>query len=345
MSWMIYGATGYTGELIARHAVEQGEKPVLAGRNADKVEKLANELSLPFKVFSLDSVDTIAEALNDIELVVHCAGPFEITAEPMLKACVQSKTHYLDITGEISVFERAHGMSEQAKEAGIVICPGVGFDVIPTDCIASQLKEELPTATHLKLGFDSRSRMSRGTAKTSVMRLGEGGAVRKDGKITPVPLAYKSEWIDFGSGKKKLAMTIPWGDVSTAFYSTGIPNIEVYIPASPRLVKQMKRMNWFRWLLKTNFAQNYLMKQVDKQPEGPTDEERAKLYTWVWGEASDEQGNKAEKQVKVMNGYHLTYLGAVKLALFVLNNDVPVGATTPSKMYGNQLINEFLQSD
>src|SRR5690554_2630911 len=259
MKWMIYGAYGYTGELITHYAKRMGYSPILAGRNEAKLESFNDRVKLETRVFDL-SEDALKEHLQDIDLVVHCAGPFEDTAEPMMRACIATGTHYLDITGEIDVFELAHSLRNEAEEAGVVLCPGVGFDVIPTDCIAARLKSQMPNATHLKLGFDSRSRMSRGTIKTSVQRLGEGGAVRKDSKIINVPLAYKTEEINFGDGKK-LAMTIPWGDVSTAFYTTGVPNIEVYVPASPKLVKSLKRLNWFRWALGFGFVQNFMSKK------------------------------------------------------------------------------------
>lgn len=340
MEWMIYGANGYTGQLMARYAVEQGMRPVLAGRNQAAVEALATELNLPARVFSLDSIDTLVSELQDMALVVHCAGPFELTAEPMMQACLQSKTHYLDITGELDIFERAAALHKEAQQAGIVLCPGVGFDVIPTDCVAAKLKQQLPNATHLRLGFDSRSRMSRGTAKTSVRRIGQGGAVRQRGQIVPVPLAYKAEKIDFGGGEK-LAMTIPWGDVSTAFHSTGIPNIEVYIPASPKLVKRMRQMNWFRWLFRAEFMKRWLMKKIDQQPAGPKDNEREEHVTWVWGEARNAQGETVVVREKVLNGYTLTARGGVVMADYLLKHPQEAGFKTPSALYGAHLVDQF----
>ena len=340
MKWMIYGAYGYTGELITHYAKRMGYTPILAGRNAQKTHELAERVSLEARVFALNP-DEIQKHLVDIDLVVHCAGPFEITAEPMIKGCIATGTHYLDITGELSVFELAHSLRKEAEQAGIVVCPGVGFDVIPTDCIAARLKSQMPNATHLRLGFDSRSRMSRGTSKTSVRRLAEGGAVRKDGKIVNVPLAYKTDTINFGDGSK-LAMTIPWGDVSTAYYTTGVPNIEVYIPASPKLVKSLKRLNWFRWALGFGFVQNFMSKKIDKQPAGPEQKERDKNATWVWGEISNAQGETIVLREKVLNGYTLTARGAVELAIYVLRNQLKPGFYTPSRLYGAKLIDRFL---
>src|SRR4029450_11479577 len=175
--------------------------------------------------------------------------------------------HYLDITGEISVFEHARTLDAAARAVGIVICPGVGFDVIPTDCVAAALKAALPDATHLALGFDSRSGFSPGTAKTSVEALAQGGKVRQDGRIVSVPLAYKTRRIDFGDGEK-LAMTIPWGDISTAYTTTGIPNIEVYIPGSPAMVARARRANRVRWLLGIRLVQSVMKRRIEKTVKG-----------------------------------------------------------------------------
>ncbi len=334
---MIYGANGYTGKLIAKEAIEKGYQPILAGRNQAAIEALAKELNLSSRVFSLNFESEVEKNLTDIHLVIHCAGPFSATAEPMMQACIKSKTHYTDITGEIGVFELAQSLNEQAKAAGIVLCSGVGFDVIPTDCLASLLKEKMPDATYLALGFDSGSSMSPGTAKTSIEGVASGGRVRLNGEITQVPLAYKQRQIDFGDGSKN-AVTIPWGDVSTAFYSTGIPNIEVYIPISPKGAKSMRKMNWFRWLIKLKFVQNKMKQQVGKSAKGPNELQREKLRTFLWGEVKNAAGDKIIGRIETCNGYQLTYIAAVEVAKFLIDNEVEGGTYTPSKLIDNQLI-------
>jgi short subunit dehydrogenase-like uncharacterized protein len=336
-SWMIYGANGYTGELIAREAAKRGHRPVLAGRSADKVSALARELGLEKRVFGLEDASAVAEQLRGVDLVLHCAGPFSATAAPMIAACLQAKAHYLDITGEIGVFEHAQSLNKDAQAAGVVLCPGVGFDVIPTDCVAASLKKALPDATHLALGFDSRSGFSPGTAKTSVEGLAQGGKVRRDGKIVTVPLAANVRKIDFGGGEK-LAMTIPWGDVSTAFYSTGIPNIEVYIPGTPAMIANARRANHVRWLLGLGFVQNLIKRRIGKTVKGPSEEVRAKLSTCVWGEVTNAKGEKKTARIKTANGYSLTITGSLAVVEFLLKNKPAGGSYTPSKLVGADLV-------
>lgn len=337
MPWMIYGANGYTGEMIAREAAKRGMRPILAGRNETAVTALANNLSLPSRVFSLDSEADILEGLHEIDLVLHCAGPFSETAEPMMMACLQTKTHYLDITGEISVFELAQALSSKAKKQKIVLCPGVGFDVIPTDCVAARLHELMPDATHLTLGFDSRSGLSAGTAKTTVEAMKQGGRVRENGEIKTVGLGYSTREINFGNGSK-FAVTIPWGDVSTAFHSTGIRNIEVYIPSSPKSVRMMRAANLARPILGMSLVQGILKKQAGKV-EGPNEEQRAKMPAYVWGEAVNTEGKKVVARLKTVNGYSLTVMGSLAVASFVLmEKNVTGGAYTPSKLMGSDLV-------
>ncbi|VEG89935.1 saccharopine dehydrogenase family protein [Legionella spiritensis] len=239
-NWMIYGANGYTGELIAREAKVQGLNPILAGRHEHDIKAMADELGFQSLIFDLTDQNNIKKQLAEVSLILNCAGPFSSTSVPMINACLQAGVHYIDITGEIAVFEYANSQHPRAEAANVVLCPGVGFDVIPTDCLAAALKEALPDANQLTLGFDSDSGLSPGTAKTAVEGLALGGRVRLNGKITKVPLAWKTRNIDFGHGEK-LAVTIPWGDVSTAYYTTGIPNIEVYIPMSQRNIDILKK--------------------------------------------------------------------------------------------------------
>ena len=335
--WMIYGANGYTGELIAREAVGRGLQPVLAGRTAAKVEPLAANVGLQARVFDLGNSAATTRGLQAIGLVLHCAGPFSATAAPMIAACLAAHAHYLDIAGEISVFEHARALDAAAQAAGIVICPGVGFDVIPTDCVAAALKTALPDAIHLALGFDSRSGFSPGTAKTAVEGLAQGGRVRKDGRIISVPLAYKTRRIDFGDGEK-LAMTIPWGDVSTAYATTGIPNIEVYLPGSPAMIAWSRRANRLKWLLGMDVVQTFMKRRIEKKVKGPSAAKRDSQPTFVWGEATNAQGDKRTARIKTANGYSLTVTGALAVVEYLLASGMPGGAFTPAKLIGPDLV-------
>src|SRR5437764_2804206 len=269
-SFIIYGANGYTGELIAREAVRRGHRPVIAGRNADKLAPLAKELGLEPRAFPLDK-----PRLDGIDAVLHCAGPFVHTSAPMVRACLDAGVHYLDITGEIAVFEAIMSMNDAAIRAGVTLIPGVGFDVVPTDCLAGMLAAKLPGATELELAFYSPgAELSRGTLKTMIESIDEGGAIRRDGKIVRVSPAYEAKEILFSTGPR-MAMTIPWGDVSTAFHTTGLPNIRVYTGASPKSLARMRRIRFLLPLLGITPVKRLLQAFVNRRT-GPGAEQRAK---------------------------------------------------------------------
>ncbi|RRS01115.1 hypothetical protein EIP75_21840 [Aquabacterium soli] len=337
MTWMIYGANGYTGELIAREAVARGMRPILAGRNRVKVEALAQALKLQSCVFDLDDAGTVAAHLRGVRLVLLTAGPFSATSQPMAQACIKAGAHYLDITGEIDVFEQLHRADRAAREAGVVLCPGVGFDVIPTDCVAAALKEALPDATELRLGFDTTVSLSPGTMKTTLESAPQGGRVRRNGHLLQVPLAHETRRIDFGRGER-LAVAVPWGDVSTAFHTTGIPNITVYVPASRASILGMKLGNWMRPVMKLAVVQRALAAVVSMVVKGPDEASRARMPAYVWGEAINAHGVRRTARVTTANGYSLTVPGALAVTQFLLDKGASPGFTTPSRLMGHGLL-------
>jgi short subunit dehydrogenase-like uncharacterized protein len=330
MPWMLYGANGYTGELIAREAVRRGIYPILAGRNAEKVEPLARELGCESRVFDLDQ-----PRLEGVSLVLHCAGPFFQTSKPMVEACLAAGVHYLDITGEIAVFEGVLRRDADAKQRGIVLLPGVGFDVVPTDCLAAMLKEQLPDATELWLAFHSRAGVSRGTLKTMIEGAGYGGAIRKDGRIIRVPQLYDVQQIPFASGPKP-AMTIPWGDVSTAFHTTGIPNIRVFSAQSPKAIARMRWMKYLLPLLRLKAIRNIALKRAEKTT-GPNAEQRATKKVEVWGRVRNARGDERTLTMTVAEGYHFTVLSALEAVEAVLATPRR-GAFTPAKLLGKEFV-------
>lgn len=341
-SFLLYGAYGYTGQLIAELAKEKGLNPILAGRSAEKTQRLAENLGMGYRVFGLDRPEDIDDGLEGVAFVLHAAGPFNHTARPMMEACLRQGIHYLDITGEIAVFELAAALGPRAREAGIMMMPGVGFDVVPTDCTALHLKEKLPDATHLQLAFSSGgSRTSRGTASTMAENLGEGGAVRENGKIKRVPLGHKAMEVPFAEGKSRFCMTIPWGDVSTAYFSTGIPNIEAYTSVHPKTYRYIKLQPYYNWLLRTSFIRNRVKKRIQKGPAGPSEEQRKKGKSYIWGKAWNEKGDTVTSRLITPEGYELTARTSLNIAQKVLDGNAPVGFQTPAKAYGSGLILEI----
>jgi short subunit dehydrogenase-like uncharacterized protein len=334
---MIYGAYGYTGRLVAREAKRQGKTPILAGRSPGPVAALAAELNFASRVFDLADRAATHQALADVAVVAHCAGPFSATSQPMIDACLTARTHYADITGEIDVFVNAHRQDASARQAGIVLCPGVGFDVIPTDCVAACLKEALPDAKYLALGFQGLKDMSPGTARTSIEGLRSRGRVRENGRIVTVPLGSRTRQIDFGSGAR-FAMAIPWGDVATAYYTTGIPDIETYIASSPRAAAKLRRLDRVLPLLRLPFVTALLQRAAATSSPGPSPENLAEAKTYVWGEARNARGDVRTARVVTSNGYRLTADGVLMAVDELLGHLHPGGYYTPSQLMGPRCV-------
>jgi short subunit dehydrogenase-like uncharacterized protein len=335
--YLIYGANGYTGALIAREAARRGHRPILAGRNAGTVATLAAELNLPHRIFPVEDSAALASGIAGVRLVLNCAGPFTRTADRVVEACMQAGCHYLDITGEIAVFEAMAARDAAANAAGVMVMPGVGFDVVPSDCLAAHLKRRLPAATCLALGFRGRGGFSRGTLTTMAENFHRGGAIRRDGQLTRVPACWKTRTIDFGRGPV-VAMTIPWGDVATAWYSTRIPNIEVYMAALAKQRWSARLSRPFGRLFGSGPMQRWFKQRIQSSPPGPTDEQRARGESLLWGEASDDAGQRVVSRLRGPEGYTLTALCALAVIERVLNGEAPVGYQTPAMAYGPDFI-------
>ena len=339
--FLLYGANGYTGRLIARMAKDYGLTPVLAGRNASALEAMGLELGLSYQVIDLSDKENLVAALRSFPLVLHAAGPFIHTAKSMVEACLETGTHYIDITGEIAVFELLKRMDAAAKEKNIMIMPGVGFDVVPTDCMALFLKNQMPDAQSLKLAFASiGGKLSHGTATTMAEGMGEGSAVRLNGKITRVPLGHKGMWVDFGL-KKLFVMTIPWGDISTAYSTTGIPNIETYTGASPKTFQLLKWQKGFNWILKLSLVRNYYKKKIKKMPAGPSDDMRTKAKSLVWGQVESANGQLITAIQEGPEGYTLTAISSLLIARKILSGNFKPGYQTPAACFGEDLVMEI----
>ncbi len=338
-SWMIYGATGYTGKLIVAEAVRRGMKPVISGRSADKVAAVAGEYGLDHVAFSVDDTAAMDAAIKGKALVLNVAGPFSATAEAVSDACIRAGAHYLDVTGEIDVFEAMAAKSNVAGAAGVMLMPGVGFDVVPSDCLAAHVAARLPSANSLRLAIAGLGSASQGTAKTGVESLGNGTAVRRGGAIEYLKKAPRRSF-DYGEGATDF-LAVSWGDVSTAWHSTHIDDIEVYFEAS----KQMRQMDamgrWLGPLVRTNGFKNFLKKQIDKMPAGPNEAARAEESSTLYALATDKDGASASAALKVPNGYTLTAQTAVEIAARVLVGDFKAGYQTPSKAYGADFILDF----
>lgn len=337
---LVYGSYGYTGSLVVREAVRAGHEPLLAGRRAEPLEAQASDLGLDHEAFGLAHPEIVESHLEAVDAVLNCAGPFSATADPLLDACLETGTDYLDIAGRVEMLESTAERDREAERADVTVLPAVGFDVVPTDCLAAALDAELGGADRLTLSIDGLGTFSRGTLKSMIESLDRPGLVREGGQIRDVPVAWKTREFDFGSGAKT-GVTVPWGVISTAYYSTGVGDIETYATVPGPAVRAMERGRPIAPLLGVEPVERLLTAAADRFVSGPTAAERARSRSQVWGEAVSADGERAVARLTTPDTYDLTAVTAVESARRVLAGETDPGFQTPVTAFGTDYVTGF----
>jgi len=349
VAWMLYGATGYTGKLIIEAAIARGHRPIIAGRNESKVRLLAAQYGVDYAAFPVE--DALEHLLNhDVDLVLNAAGPFIHTSAPMIDACLRAGCDYLDITGEVAVFEHTFSQDTAARERGIALISGVGFDIVPSNCLATYVAGKLPNATSLEIvvyaisddftGSDDFG-ASAGTLKTMLEMLAEGGCVRRSGELLP---------LDFGAGERSArflgetgavnmrGIAIPWGDVITSYHSTHIPNITCYMVIPAPVIPVVRATGvMIQYLTKIAPLRNWLGKQFDAVVTGPSEQRRDTARAWVYAEVCDAAGNHAEAWLETCEAYRFTAESAVLSVERTRAGEV-AGALSPAQAFGADFV-------
>jgi short subunit dehydrogenase-like uncharacterized protein len=339
-SILIYGASGYMGSLTARAAVERGMRPVLAGRNAGRLTTLAAELGLEHRQCGLDDRNALDAALDDVSVVINAAGPFASTWEPIVDACIRRGVHYLDLTGEVLVFEGIRSRSADARRRGIVLLPGVGFDVVPSDCLAAYVAAQMPGADTLRIAISGLELVSRGSAQTLVNMAGRPVLVRRDGRLVTIPPGSLERTFDYGDGPSR-SVAVTWGDLASAFNTTGIPNIETYFQATPAVRAMVGTERFLGPLMATPPWQATMQGLTRWLPGGPSPDERRAHGAVVVAEAAHRSGHMVRARLKTPEAYTLSARTAAEVARAVAAGDYEPGFQTPARLYGANYILGF----
>ena len=337
-SWLIYGATGYTGQLMAAEAARRGLRPVLAGRHLGKVQAIAAPHGFEARAADLTDAPKLRELVRGQALVLHAAGPFRETSAPMVEACIAEGASYLDITGELGVFSSVFERDAAARAAGIALIPGVGFDVVPTDCLARYVAERVPGASRLEIAIAPHGGMSSGTAKSMLASLPEGGFVRRGGELVHHALGRGARRIRF-SDKERWTLPIPWGDLVTAFRTTRIPDITTYAAVPAKMARALE-VGWpALWaggplsaaLLRSARLRSAANRFVESRIAGPDAARRERGFARVWARASG--STSFEAWLDTIEPYAFTAVAAIDAVERVLK-DSPKGALTPAVAFG-----------
>ena len=335
--WMLYGASGYTGALLAEEAVRRGHRPLLAGRSLAKLRPLAERHGLEAVGVSLEDAAGLRGALEGCAAVLHAAGPFIRTSRPMLRACLDVRVHYLDITGEVPVFENTFRHNAEALERAVTLMSGVGFDVVPTDCLALHVAERVPGARELELAIATGGAASAGTLKSMLEGVPGGGRVRRDGTLRAWPMGQGAKRVRF-SDRTRHVMPIPWGDLETAWHTTGIPDITTYM-AVPAAMAVGTRLSYplLRRLFAVPTVKDAAFRLIERRVSGPDADARARGRSYLWARARAPDGRSAEAWLETLEGYALTARTGV-LAVEGVLAGAPHGALTPARAFGKDFV-------
>ncbi|AKF50555.1 hypothetical protein EIG75_20200 [Pseudomonas syringae] len=305
---LIYGATGYTGRMAAERARALGLNVEIAGRNQQRLASLAAQLDVNYRVFDADQAEGF---LSGISVLLNFAGPFVQTAEPLMRACIKAGVDYLDITAEINVYRLAERLGAEAAANQVMLLPGVGWDVVPTDSLAVQVAGRVQGPTALNIALQVPGSMSRGSAMSVSEIIGAGVLARIDGELVATPDAEPRHF-DFGQGPV-LCVPLSFGDLVTAWHSTGIRNIAMFVHIAGDAFPQG---------------------DLSQLPDGPTPEQREAHRARAVVEVTDAKGAIARSIIETVNGYTYTPLAAVEAARRVLDGERQTGFATPAKVFG-----------
>ena len=341
-SWMLYGAYGFTGRLLVDEALRRGHRPLLAGRDGTRLAALAKPHGLEWLAIDLEETKRLAAAVEQFDLVFHAAGPFAQTSEPVVRACLAGQTHYLDITGELPVYENTFRHHDEAVARGIALLSGVGYDIIPSDCLAAYVAARLPGATHLETAIHALARVSSGTVKSGLVnfrQLPGGSAIRRDGRLVARPLGSDTRTVRFSDGRERTVTAFPWGDLVTAYHTTGIPNITSYLalPSVPGF-SLLSRVGMAA--LRLPGARALAERAAPVFFTGPDEQEQRTGRTYLWARAADEAGHAIEAWLETGETYRFTALAGVRAVERVLDG-IPSGALTPAKAFGVDFVLEI----
>ncbi len=278
----VYGATGYTGKLVAAELQRRGLPTVLAGRSADKLRAVAAAVGLPadaVRVAGTDDPAALRAAFAGCAVVISCAGPFTPCGEPVVEAAIAAGAHYIDTTGEqpfIRMVLDRHGPA--AERAGVGLVPGMGFDYLPGDLLCALAAEGLGhlseiTIAYALAGFGA----TRGTTKSAFLMMGDAPLRQPLGYrfSFPAPLGLR------------LMANYPSGELVTVPRHVDVDRVTAIITSStfaphPRLDFAVPVITPAIALLLRTPIRGVLDRAVDRLPEGPPEEDRrAAAYTLV----------------------------------------------------------------
>ncbi|MBA2764334.1 MAG: saccharopine dehydrogenase NADP-binding domain-containing protein [Thermoleophilaceae bacterium] len=324
MTVVLYGATGYTGQLVTEELVARAVPFVLGGRREQALRALSASRGngAEIRIASVDDPASMRALMDGCDVVINCAGPFSLAGETVVAAAVDTATHYIDSTGEQpymqAVFER-HGPA--AERAGVALVPAMAFDYVPGDCIARLAAAELEPLRELRLYYAvSGFGATRGTLRSSLEMLKGGDIVYEDGDWAPAPSYVAPERFEFPAplGLKSVSK-YPSGEIVTVPRHTQTRKVtaritsETFVP-SPRLAGAMPYMTPVISAALRTPLRGVLHRAINRLPEGPELEQRRSAAFTVVAVAHAGDGRTRQGVVRGSDVYGFTSVSLVRAA-------------------------------
>jgi short subunit dehydrogenase-like uncharacterized protein len=309
---MIYGATGYTGRMAATHARAAGLDLILAGRDETRLAELGRSLGAEHRVFALDGEAVVDAALHDVAVLLNCAGPFQRTADPLVRGTIRAGTHYLDIAAELDSYRLAEACDAQARTAGVMLLPGSGGSVAMLGSLAGRAAERVERPHTIRVALHVSGAMSRGSAITAAENLTIECLERANG-VLRAREPGTSRNFDFGSGLVPcFPITLP--DLVTLWRALQAPDIATFVHVS---------------------GSAFPTADLNTLPDGPSAEERDANRYQDSVEVTGAGGVTVRACLETVNGYSFTPLAAAEASRRVLAGEAQPGFQTPAGLFGN----------
>ena len=342
----VYGATGYTGTLVAAELARRGVPMILAGRDALKLDAAAAAARAAggevagVRAASIDDPQALIGALQDAAVVINAAGPFVRTGAPVLRAAIAAGTHYLDTTGEQPwIRDTFEVFGADLERAGAAAVAGMGFDYVPGDLLCHLVGRTAAPLRELIVAYDVHGfDPTRGTMRSSLEMLKGGDVVYADGRWVPAPAAVTRARVVFPEpvGRQTVSR-YPSGEQITvprhvrtrrvvALLSTRAiapPGLERALPVLTPAIAAALRIDPLR---------ERLSARIGDLPEGPSEERRRAAAWTIVCFARGEDGREARGLVRGPDIYGLTAVTTVHGALLLAAGGA-AGAHAPASAF------------
>ena len=292
-------------------------------------------------VVDLQEDERLKNSLKEVDLVLNAAGPFVHTALPIVRACLETRTTYMDVSSEVMVLEEIFTLNQQARERGVAIIPGVGFNVLASDCLALYAAGKVDSPTELEIAtLWATDGMSPGSTKTMYENFPVGTLARREGQLVRINAGKKRRQQRFLDGEYPI-LPVAIGDLTTAYRTTQIPNITTYTAFTEQTADEYSRMEpILRRLFSFAFVRRMASIRVEETSSDSEDHFKWRKPSQVWVLVRSEVGEGLQAWLETVDSYTFTAEASVQSAERLADEKL-AGVLTPAQAFGANFVLEI----